>query len=54
MFPKKTLQARAPLLGRGRGRFPLGVLSLYFSSPRRKRHPRISKNISEDIGVISL
>ena len=30
LFSKKRLQARAPLLGRGWGRFPLGALSLAF------------------------
>ena len=30
LYPKKTLQARAPLLGRGRGRLPLGAFLLAF------------------------
>ena len=51
---KKRLQARAPLLGRGRGRLPLARFSLHFRPPCRKRHPRISKNILEDIKVMSI
>ena len=54
LFPKKTLQARAPLLGRGRGRFPLGALLLHFRPPRRKRHLRISQKILEDIRGMSI
>ena len=30
----------------------LSTFFLHFSSPRRRRHPRISKNISEKIKVI--
>ena len=54
LFPKKMFQARSPLLGRGRGRFPVGALLLHFSPPRRKRHLRISQKILEDIKVMSM
>ena len=30
----------------------LSTFFLHFSSPRRRRHPRISKNIIEDIRII--